>query len=167
MMKKTLMKSIICISMAAIMLFTALPAFAEDVTDLWDPSIPNSAKAYGSGTCHYGFTTSRYLSKPAAGFGNNVKVSSNYIKWDGDTDYDFFLYAKPKDQNGNYMRSDWGFLYCGFGGRINYSIWDIAPLTSATKLYLRVENPGYTNGQTNYHTGNVINNMQCNGKFWL
>lgn len=153
--------------MVAIMLFTALPAFADDVIDLWDPSIPNSAKIYGCLTCHYGFTTSRYLSKPAAGFGNNVKISSNYIKWDGEIDSDIYLLAKPKDQNGNYMKNNWGFLYCGHSGRINYSIWDITPAASATKLYLRVENPGHAVGQTSYYTNNVIDNMQCNGKFWL
>ena len=41
------------------------------------------------------------------------------------------------------------------------------PASSATKSYLRIENPGYTISEVNFITDSVIGNMKCKGKFWL
>jgi hypothetical protein len=138
-----------------------------DTIDQWDPSIPSTAKPYSLSDFQWGFTTTRYLSKPTNGFGSTVYVSSDpYITWDGYTDYDFFEYVKPKDQNGNYLKSSWGMVYSGYSGSICYSILTMSPSSSTTRVYLRVENPGYTNDTINWYTGEVIDTMDVSGDFW-
>ncbi len=157
---------VICISLLLLLSITST-ALATEI-DLWDPSIPTSAKSYSATTCHYGFTTSNYITKPSSGFGSSVKVSSNYVKWDGYTDSDFYELVKPKDQNNHYMSNSWTIVYSGDdAGHVCYSNISISPATDATKLYLRIENPGYTINEVNYSTGSVIENIKVKGKFWL
>lgn len=160
-------KKILCGIFAAIMLLMAIPVFADQI-DLQDPSIPSSAKVYGAQTCHYGFTTSRYLTKPSSGFGSTINVSSTYIKWDDYVEYDMYEFVKPRDQNGNYLKDDWGLVYCGYDGTVKYSILTMTPNSTSTKIYLRVENPSHVNSSImNHMTELPIENMKCHGYFWL
>lgn len=155
-----------------IILSISATVHAADEIDLQNPSIPSSAKEYGASTCHYGFSTTRYLSKPAGGFGNSVCISSDYITWDGETDYDFFLFARPKDQNKHFLKPNWGTLYCGFNNIVNYSRFDIDLEEDTNKIFFRIENPSYTTRDSedriiNFLTGEPIENMTCHGYFWL
>lgn len=162
-------KAIVALIAAIMMLGMASVSHADsDIIDQWQPSVPGSAKVYGAGTCHYGFTTSRYLPKPSNGFGSLIYVSTEYVIWDGQEDGDMFEYVKPKDQNGNYLKNNWGLIYTGSGAdNMCYSILTMTPLPTSTRIYLRVENPGYTNGTINFRTGRVIQNMEVRGYFWL
>ena len=158
----------ICTLISLLLLLVCATTALATQEDQWDPTIPSSAKSYSAGTCHYGFTTSNYISKPSAGFGSSVSVSSEYVYWDDEWDYDFYELVKPKDQNGNYMASGWTRVYTGLSSSNQcYSIISISPASSATKLYLRIENPGYTISEVNFITDSVIGNMKCKGKFWL
>lgn len=141
-------------------------AFA-DTHYVWDPTIPYSAQIYRASTCHYGFTTSRYLTEPLGGFRSVVYVSNDSILWDDYSDIDFYEFVKPKDQNGNYLKSSWGIVYSGWYGDINSSIITMSPGSNTTRVYLRIENPGYTTNTINWNTGKVIGNMETNGKFWV
>ena len=123
-------KAIVALIAAMMMLGMASVSHADsDIIDQWQPSVPGSAKVYGAGTCHYGFTTSRYLPKPSNGFGSLIYVSTEYVIWDGQEDGDMFEYVKPKDQNGNYLKNNWGLVYTGSGAdNMCYSILTICLL---------------------------------------
>ncbi len=142
-------------------------ALADDI-GLWNPSIPSSAKSYSAGTCNRGFTTSNYLPRPSGGFGSNVYVSNNYVDWDGYSEFDQFQYVKPKDQNGEYLKGSWGKVYTGWGSSPCYSILTMAPSSTTSRVYLKIENPGYTDGTQNYNIPGypVIQNIATSGKFW-
>lgn len=166
-MKKATRKMIAVLLIATLILGTAAAAYADEI-DLWQPSKPGTAKVYGAGTCHYGFTTSRYLSRPSNGFGASLYVATEYVIWDGESDGDMFEYVRPKDQNGNYLKDSWGLVYTGDGaGNMCYSILTMSPTSSTSRIYLRVENPGYTTGFINFRTGQVIQNMEVRGYFWV
>lgn len=152
-----------------VLVFSVCGTAFADTIDLINPSIPSSAKSYSAGTCQYGFTTSNYMSKPSGGFPGKVYVSNNYVTWDGYSEFDQYEYVKPKDQNGEYLKGSWGMVYTGWGGTINYSILTMSAKSTSTRLYLRIENPGYTTGETNYNIPGypVIQNIATSGKFWF
>lgn len=128
------------------------------------PSIPSYAKSYSAGTCNYGFTTSQYIPKPSGGFGSEIIVTTNYVYWDGYDEFDQYEYVKPKDNNGEYLKSTWGQVYTDYCSHLTMSA-----KSTSTRVYLRIENPGYTTGETNYNIEGypVIQNISTSGNFWF
>ena len=163
---KKIMKKIFLSVVVIVMIFAmCTTAFADSVM-LERTSLPSGSKSYSAGTCKSGFTTSNYLTKPSSGWASLIKVATRYVKWDGYEDIDNYEYVKPKDQNGNYLKSTWGKVYCGSETMYSYSMLTMTASSSVSKVYLRIENPG-PHGQTNYNTGAVIKNMAVSGGFWV
>lgn len=145
-----------------------ISAFADAVyeNDIWGASIPSSAVSF-SGSCKYGFTTTNSISKPTYGFGSTMYVGSEYVKWDDEAEYDMFMYVYAKDENGKLMSSTQRKVYTGWDIGYCSTHFSITPTDDGCKLFLRIENPGYTTGEINYQTGVKIQKISCKGKFWL
>lgn len=150
----------------------AVSAFADGFSD----EIPSDAVVYGAETCHYGFTTSRYITK-GSGWNSQIHVSSTYVLWDDNWEFDNNEIVMAK--NGNKQLSD---KYRAYTGGYKYQgddqivhnpgtdrddyipyITDIELYGAASnysKIYLRIENPGTTD------SGETIVNMMVWGYFW-
>ena len=162
-------KKLICTLMAlSLLLIFTTSAMAE------------SSPIYGAGTCHIGFTTSRYLDR-AGSWGDNIIVYNYYVIWDNMWEFDFYQLTYAK--NGNVRLSDTTTVFTGMssqngGGPVgpgeiastNRSIY--TPLDteiylysnaqSYSKIYLRIEKPNDANYLNDYKP---IDNMTTWGWF--
>lgn len=120
-----------------------------------------------SGSCKYGFTTTNSISKPSTGFGSTMYVGTEYVKWDGKAEYDMYMYVYAKDENGKPMSSTQRKVYTGWEIGYCSTHFSITPTDKGNKLYLRIENSGYTTNEINHLTDTTIQKMPCKGKFWL
>lgn len=146
-----------------------ISAFASEVyeCDLWGISVPSSAKSF-SGSCMYGFTTTNCISKPSSGFGSTMYVGTEYVRWDGEEEYDMYLFVYAKNEYGDLMSSTQRLVYTGWNSEYCSTHFSISTPARGTKLHLRIENPSYTDSSIKNHvTGSAIEKMSCKGKFWL
>lgn len=157
-------KKIICFALAVMMLVLAVPTFAD--------TVPSNAKVYGAGTCHTGFTTSRYLS---VGNGwNLISISCTYVIWDDAWSSQNYEIVTPREGNADCsdpmdiatgMSSQNGGAPVSSGASTNQSyytpnivqssLYDSAYLYAQT-IRLRIEKP----------TDSGVYNMKCWGYFW-
>lgn len=94
-------------------------------------------------------------------------VGTEYVKWDGKAEYDMYMYVYAKDENGKPMSSTQRKVYTGWEIGYCSTHFSITPTDEGNKLYLRIENPGYTTNEINHLTDTTIQKMSCKGKFWL
>lgn len=156
--------------LAVILMFALVLSFASG-------ALAESAPVYGAGTCHTGFTTSRYVDRSGS-WNDSIAVYNYYVTWDDTWEYDFYQMSYAK--NGSAQLSDPTVVFTGYssqnGGGPVYSNASTdrnlySPLdsylslygnsASYSKIYLRVDKPGCIN----YLNNSSIYNMKTWGWF--
>lgn len=153
-----------------------ISAFAGDFSD----DVPSSATVYGAETCHYGFTTSRTISR-GSGWNSTIHVSCTYALWDDIWEYDMHELVQVRDDTGNTSLSEQTVVYTGLynpgAGELTVNPGtnrsDYTPFIETISLYSTASNysqlklritkpsdPNHANG------ADSIYNMKVWGYFW-
>lgn len=153
-----------------------ISAFAGEFSN----DVPSDATVYGAGTCHYGFTTSRTISR-GSGWNSTIHVSCTYALWDDIWEYDMYELVQVKDETGNTPLSEQTVVYTGMynprteqfevnpgTNRNDYTpfvetIFLCSTASNYSQLKLRIDKPSVPN----YANGaDSIYNMKVWGYFW-
>lgn len=147
------------------------------VLSIISSSSAESSPVYGAGTCHTGFTTSRYVDRNGS-WNDTICVYNYYVLWDDTWEYDFYQLTYAK--NGSTQLSDPTVVYTGYSSQnsgdpvysnasTNRSVY--TPLlteielydgaSSYTKIYLRINKPNVVN----YLNDTSVYNMKTWGWF--
>lgn len=97
-----------------------------------------------------------------------MTVIRSYINWDGYTEFDMFMYTKPKDEHGKTLTTSWVQVYCGYDGVIHGKKFSFSPNNNSDEIHLLIKNPYKVDGALNYENDYApISNMVCRGDFWF
>lgn len=169
--KKRLMVLLVAVMVLSI---ATASAFADS------DGVPSNATVYGAGTCHYGFTTSRSISR-GSGWNSTIHVSSTYVLWDDFWEFDMYedVYAKSSDNvqlsetepiyTGTYNPQPDGVTENPGTNKSDYTPFiqeiELYAETAAaySQIFLRIEKPSCLNYANGYAP---IDNMKVWGYFW-
>lgn len=155
-----------------------ISAFATVIDGDYSTTVPSDAVSYDAGTCHSGFTTSRYLSK-GSGWNDTIHVSNTYVLWDDWWELhncelvqvkngNVSVSAQVEARTGLYKADQYGIVENPGTNRSSYTpfVGEIVLYANAadySQLNLRITKPNYQN----YPAGtDSIDNMKVWGYFW-